>query len=154
MIHGIDILQAVQEKLKGRFPYPVYLQEVKEGFRPPAFFLKSMTVATPQSPDVIYRDTDIYITYVPHKQTANTSIYEVLAAVENLFRDGIAVQDRFFAVLSMSEELIGQDNDGGRVTLTLNYYDSAEKNDETEPMEILHQRYKGKETMKHENAIH
>ena len=58
------------------------------------------------------------------------------------------------SVLSMSEELIGQDNDGGRVTLTLNYYDSAEKNDETEPMEILHQRYKGKETMKHENAIH
>lgn len=48
MIHDIDILQAVQEKLKGRFPYSVYLQEVKEGFRPPAFFLKSMTVTSPQ----------------------------------------------------------------------------------------------------------
>ena len=38
MIHDIDILQAVQQKLKERFPYPVYLQEVKEGFAPPAFF--------------------------------------------------------------------------------------------------------------------
>ena len=154
MIHDIDILQAVQQKLKERFPYPVYLQDVKEGFRPPAFFLKSMMVTSPQGGKEVYRDTDIYITYIPQKQAASTSIYEVLAAVEDLFRDGIAVQDRFFAVPSMSEELIGQDNDGGRVTLTLNYYDSAEKNDEAEPMEILHQRYKGKETMKHENAIH
>ena len=32
MIHDLDILQAVQQKLKERFPYPVYLQEVKEGF--------------------------------------------------------------------------------------------------------------------------
>lgn len=32
MIHDLDILQAVQQKFKERFPYPVYLQEVKEGF--------------------------------------------------------------------------------------------------------------------------
>ena len=96
MIHDIDILQAVQQKLKERFPYPVYLQEVKEGFRPPAFFLKTMTVASPQGRKEVYRDTDMYITYIPQKQTASASIYEVLAAAEDLFRDGIAVQDRFF----------------------------------------------------------
>ena len=119
MIHDIDILQAVQQKLKERFPYPVYLQEVKEGFRPPAFFLKTMTVASPQGRKEVYRDTDMYITYIPQKQTASASIYEVLAAAEDLFRDGIAVQDRFFAVRSMNEELIGADNDGGRLTLTV-----------------------------------
>ena len=102
MIHDIDILQAIQQKLKERFPYPVYLQEVKEGFRPPAFFLKTMTVASPQSCKEVYRDTDMYITYIPQKQTASASIYEVLAAAEDLFRDGIAVQDRFFAVRSMN----------------------------------------------------
>ena len=58
MIHDIDILQAVQQKLKERFPYPVYLQEVKEGFRPPAFFLKTMTVTSPQGSKEVYRDTD------------------------------------------------------------------------------------------------
>lgn len=154
MIHDIDILQAVQEKLKGRFPYPVYLQEVKEGFRPPAFFLKSMTVTSPQGGQEVYRDTDIYITYIPQKQAASTSIYGALAAVEDLFRNGIVVQDRFFAVLSMSEELIGQDNDGGRVTLTVQYYDSADETEAAERMKVLHQRYQGKETTKHENAIH
>ena len=112
MIHDIDILQAIQQKLKEQFPYPVYLQEVKEGFRPPAFFLKTMTVASPQGRREVYRDTDMYITYIPQKQTASASIYEVLAAAEDLFRDGIAVQDRFFAVRSMNEELIGADNDG------------------------------------------
>ena len=154
MTHDIDILQAVQQKLKGRFPYPVYLQEVKEGFRPPAFFLKSMTVATPQAPNRVYRDTDIYITYIPQKQAASTSIYGVLAAVEDLFRDGIAVQDRFFAVHSMNGELIGADNDGGRLTLTVQYYDSADETETAERMKVLHQRFRGKETMKHENAIH
>ena len=49
MIHDIDILQAIQQKLKERFPYPVYLQEVKEGFRPPAYFLKTRTVDSPKS---------------------------------------------------------------------------------------------------------
>ena len=82
------------------------------------------------------------------------SSYEVLAAVEDLFRDGIAVQDRFFAVLSLSEELMGQDNDGGRVTLTIQYYDSADETETAELMKVLHQRYRGKETTKHENAIH
>lgn len=75
MIHDIDILQAVQQKLKERFPYPVYLQEVKEGFAPPAFFLKTMTVATPQKENEVYRDTDLYITYLPKKQEKSTAIY-------------------------------------------------------------------------------
>ncbi len=154
MIHDIDILQAVQQKLKKQFPYPVYLQEVKEGFRPPAFFLKSMTVTSPQGDKNVYRDTDIYVTYIPQKQAASTSIYEVLAAAEDLFRDGIAVQDRFFAVMSLSEELMGQDNDGGRVTMTIQYYDSADETEAAEIMRVLHQRYRGKETTKHENAIH
>ena len=95
MIHDIDILQAVQQKLKERFPYPVYLQEVKEGFRPPAFFLKTMTVASPQGRKEVYRDTDMYITYIPQKQTASASIYEVLAAAEDLFRDGMPSRTGF-----------------------------------------------------------
>lgn len=142
MIHDIDILQAVQKSLKEIYPYPVYLQEVKEGFHPPAFFLKTMTVATPQSEGAIYRDTDIYITYIPRKGTASTEIYKVLASIEDLFRDGFAVGDRFFAVSSMTEELIGEDSDGGRVTLTLGAYDAEEEKDGSPLMEILHQRYR------------
>ncbi len=132
MIHDFDILQAVQQKLKERFPYPVYLQEVKEGFAPPAFFLKTMTVATPQKENEVYRDTDLYITYLPKKQ-------------ENLFRDGLKVGNRYLPVVSMSEELMGTDNDGGRLTLTFQYYDAREKEETAEIMKVLHQRYQGKE---------
>lgn len=95
MIHDIDILQAVQQKLKERFPYPVYLQEVKEGFRPPAFFLKTMTVASPQGRKEVYRDTDMYITYIPQKQTASASIYEVLAAAEDCSVTGLPSRTGF-----------------------------------------------------------
>lgn len=133
MIHDLDILQAVQQKFKERFPYPVYLQEVKEGFAPPAFFLKTMTVATPQKENEVYRDTDLYITYLPKKQ-------------ENLFRDGLKVGNRYLPVVSMSEELMGTDNDGGRLTLTFQYYDVREKEETAEIMKVLHQRYQGKET--------
>ena len=146
MIHDIDILQAVQQKLKERFPYPVYLQEVKEGFAPPAFFLKTMTVATPQKEKEVYRDTDLYITYLPKKQEKSTAIYAVLFAAENLFRDGLKVGNRYLPVVSMSEELMGTDNDGGRLTLTFQYYDAREKEETAEIMKVLHQRYQGKET--------
>ena len=131
MIHDLDILQAVQQKFKERFPYPVYLQEVKEGFAPPAFFLKTMTVATPQKENEVYRDT---------------AIYAVLFAAENLFRDGLKVGNRYLPVVSMSEELMGTDNDGGRLTLTFQYYDVREKEETAEIMKVLHQRYQGKET--------
>ena len=146
MIHDIDILQAVQQKLKERFPYPVYLQEVKEGFTPPAFFLKTMTVATPQKENEGYRDTDLYITYLPKKQEASTAIYAVLFAVENLLRDGLKVSDRYLSVVSISEELMGTDNDGGRLTLTFQYYDAQEKAETAEIMKVLHQWYQRKET--------
>lgn len=145
MIHDIDILQAVKQALKERFPYPVFLQEVKEGFKPPAFFLKTMTVVTPQKENEVYRDTDLYITYLPKKQEASTAIYAVLFAAEDLFRDGLKVCDRCLPVVSISEELIGTDNDGGRLTLTFQYYDAQDKAETADIMKVLHQRYRRKE---------
>ena len=146
MIHDIDILQAVQKALREKFSYPIYLQEVKEGFTPPAFFLKTMTVTTPQKENEVYRDTDLYMTYLPKKQEASTAIYAVLFAAEDLFRDGLKVGDRYLPVVSISEELMGTDNDGGRLTLTFQYYEAQEKAETAEIMKVLHQRYQGKET--------
>lgn len=51
----------------------------------------------------------------------------MLFAAENLFRDGLKVGNRYLPVVSMSEELMGTDNDGGRLTLTFQYYDAREK---------------------------
>ena len=73
-------------------------------------------------------------------------IYAVLFAAENLFRDGLKVGNRYLPVVSMSEELMGTDNDGGRLTLTFQYYDAREKEETAEIMKVLHQRYQGKET--------
>ena len=145
MIKDLDILESVQRTLKEKFTYPVYLQEVKEGFKTPAFFLKTMTVVTPQKENGVYKDTDLYITYVPQKQEASTAIYAVLFSVEELFRDGLKVGDRFLSVISISEELIGTDNDGGRLTLSFQYYDAGEFKTDEPIMEIFHQRYQGKE---------
>lgn len=40
------------------------------------------------------------------------------------------------------------------MTLTIQYYDSADETETAERMKVLHQRYKGKETITDENAIH
>lgn len=140
MISDLDILQAVQKKLKENYPYPVYLQEVKEGFQTPAFFLKTLTVSVPFREKYVSRDTDIYITYLPEKQKASSAIYNTLFHAGRLFRDGIAVKDRFLSVAAMTEELIGQDNDGGRLTVSVQYYDADKQNEPAEIMEVLHQR--------------
>lgn len=105
-----------------------------------------MTVVTSQKETEVYLDTDLYITYLPRKQEKSTAIYAVLFAAEDLFQDGLKVGDRYFPVVSMSEELMGTDNDGWRLTLTFQYYDAQEKEETAEIMKILHQRYQGKET--------
>lgn len=146
MIYDIDILQAVQEKLKEKWgEIPVYLQEVKEGFPTPAFFLKTLTVATPQGHETVYRDTDIYITYIPKKMYKTSGILQVMADVEDCLRDGLKVKDRLISVSTMTEELLGGDNDGGRVTVTLQYYESSDQDEISELMRILHQTFHGKE---------
>lgn len=146
MIHDLDILQAVQEKLRMKFPgCPVYLQEVKEGFTPPAFFLKSMTVATPLHDGMVYRDTDIYITYVPRKTIHTFVIFQALADTLELFMDGITVKARHISFSSITEELLGEANDGGQITLSFSYYETATKEETEELMLILHERVRGKE---------
>lgn len=146
MIHDLDILQAVQEQLRTKFPgCPVYLQEVKEGFQPPAFFLKSMTVATPLHDGMVYRDTDIYITYVPRKTIHTFVIFQALADALELFMDGLTVKDRHISFSSITEELLGEANDGGQITLSFSYYEAATKEEITELMLILHERVRGKE---------
>lgn len=157
MISDLSLLQAVQQTLRTQFDLPVYLQEVKEDFSVPAFFLKTMTVATPVREGQLLRDTDMYITYIPKKRESSTAIYAVLFAVEGLFCRGVTVGNRHVSVESITEELIGEDADGGRVTLTVRYYDALPEVDEgtaAERMQVLHQRYQGKETVIDENAIH
>lgn len=125
---------------------PSICRKSRKALRRRPFFLKTMTVATPQKENEVYRDTDLYITYLPKKQEKSTAIYAVLFAAENLFRDGLKVGNRYLPVVSMSEELMGTDNDGGRLTLTFQYYDAREKEETAEIMKVLHQRYQGKET--------
>lgn len=98
-----------------------------------------MTVVTPKKENEVYRDADLYITYLPKKQAKSTAIYAVLFAAEDLFRDGLEVGGRYLSVMSMSEELMGKDNDGGRLTLTFQYYDAQEKEETAEIMKGRHQ---------------
>lgn len=58
---------------------------------------------------------------------------------EDLFRDGLEVGGRYLPVMSMSEELMGKDNDGWRLTLTFQYYDAQEKEETAEIMKVRHQ---------------
>ncbi len=98
-----------------------------------------MTVVTPKKENEVYRDADLYITYLPKKQEKSTAIYAVLFTAEDLFRDGLEVGGRYLPVMSMSEELIGKDNDGWRLTLTFQYYDVQEKEETAEIMKVRHQ---------------
>ncbi len=98
-----------------------------------------MTVVTPKKENEVYRDADLYITYLPKKQAKSTAIYAVLFAAEDLFRDGLEVGGCYLSVMSMSEELMGKDNDGGRLTLTFQYYDAQEKEETAEIMKGRHQ---------------
>uniref|UniRef100_UPI0040289555 phage tail terminator family protein n=1 Tax=Dialister sp. TaxID=1955814 RepID=UPI0040289555 len=116
-------------------------EEHKNAFYGTSFgvFLSTMTVVTPKKENEVYRDADLYITYLPKKQEKSTAIYAVLFTAEDLFWDGLEVGGRYLPVMSMSEELMGKDNDGWRLTLTFQYYDAQEKEETAEIMKVRHQ---------------
>ena len=49
MLRQVEILKAVQDKLKKIYPLKVYLDEVKEDFETPCFFLKLIKTAIPHN---------------------------------------------------------------------------------------------------------
>lgn len=145
MLTQIDILQSVRDILKANYDYPVYLDEVKEGFESPCFFLKSIRLSNQDSKCYELNNITIYLTFFSEKGTLTAEeLYIIQDLLTSYFRSGFTVQknNRYLLTKNLSLEIEGEDSDIIRLSFDVQYYDylytKDKENEAYEKLETLH----------------
>lgn len=141
MLTQIDILKAVRDILKTHYDYPVYLDETKEGFESPCFFLKSNRLTNLDNKSYELNNITIYLTFFSEKGTLNAEeLYTIQDSLTSYFRSGFAVQkdNRYLLTKNLSHEIDGEDSDIIILSFDIQYYDYLyTKDNENEAYEKL-----------------
>lgn len=144
MLKQSEILLAVGNKLKSQFPnFPAYLDDTKENFKSPCFFLKMIVLKQPVNKYVNYNDCTLYITYFSLKGEAMYKTYDIKDAVIDLFWRGLKVKDRYIHFGNISTMTEGQDADIEMLTLPFVFYDAIEMDVTEYLMMNFYNRQKG-----------
>lgn len=147
MITQIDILLAVRGILLTVQDIPVYLDEVKESFESPCFFLKATSNANRYSKTNNQRRMSVYVTYYAEKGAVTAEeLYIIQDSLLSAFFEEFEVlnQDesdvRHLQPFNLAAEIDGDDADIVRFQFDLSYFESVcvkDKNDTTEVMKTL-----------------
>lgn len=146
-MNQLDILQAVQAKLAKAFNYPIYLDETKEGFQSPCFFLKAIRTTNRDNYTYHKNNVSIYVTFFAEK---GTLLAEDLYAIQDtLFTDftyGFYLLNKrdFLLTENLHAEIDGEDSDVILFSFDVKYFDIAPSTTEYEIINTLHlqERYK------------
>lgn len=139
MLTKADIMHAVYDKIKKMYPqYEIYLEDSKRNFVTPCFFMKMISVRTPQKENMCYNDCTLYISYIPSEDAPAINTIEVRDAIDNAFWRGIQVKDRFIHMTTMSHQTVGEDSDIIEVSLSFAYYDADSDYGDKDVMLIEH----------------
>ena len=143
MLKETDILKAVWKKLKVIYPaHEVYLDETKENFKTPCFFLKLIKSTAPHKKYLNYNVCTLYITFFPERPADAMEMYTVKDTVIEAFWAGIQVEERYIQFGAISGNTDGQDSDIAQITLPFNYYDAIPRVEPGYTMQQLHQSTK------------
>lgn len=141
MLTQIDLLKAVRDILINHYEYPVYLDEVKEGFESPCFFLKSNRLTNLDNKSYELNNITIYLTFFSEKGTLNAEeLYTIQDSLTSYFRSGFIVQkdNRYLLTKNLSHEIDGEDSDIINFSFDIQYYDYLyTKDNENEVYEKL-----------------
>lgn len=154
-----DILEAVKEKLKSlpRFKeLKAYLDETKENFETPCFFLKLIKTTKPENARAGRTQNEclLVITYFDAKDETDESeskaaeIYDIKDEITAAFWRGLKVKDRWIHFSEVTSDTDGDDADIIYMQLPFEYMD-AEPDEEENRFDVIgaiHQRERVKET--------
>lgn len=145
MLTQIDILQAVRDILHTHYEYPIYLDETKEGFESPCFFIKSIRLSNQDSKCYELNNITIYLTFFSEKGTLNAEeLYIIQDSLTSYFGSGIKVNkdNRYLLTRNLSHTIDGEDSDIITFSFDIQYYDylyTKDKEDEAyEKLNTLH----------------
>lgn len=138
MVKESEILVAVRNQLKTVYPdYPVYLEETKENFKSPCFFLKMIRSTNMQNKFVNKNEINIYITFFAEKNKLDSlQLYDVKDTIIELFWQGMWVKTkgkekpRHFNLGPISVQTEGTEADIIYWDIPCTYIDSVKHPDE------------------------
>lgn len=125
-MNQLDILTAVKTKLADHYDYPTYLDEVKEGFQSPCFFLKAIRTTNRNNYSYQKNRVTIYITFFSEKGTLLAEeLYTLQDTLFNSFTYGMYLlnNSRFIQTENLQAEIDGEDSDIVRLQFDVNYFD-------------------------------
>lgn len=146
-MNQLDILQAVQAKLAESFNYPIYLDETKEGFQSPCFFLKAIRSTNRDNYTYHKNNVSVYITFFSEKGTLLAEeLYAIQDTLFNSFTYGFYLLNnrRFLLTENVHAEIDGEDSDIITFSFDVKYFDVNPSKTEYETVNTLHlqERYK------------
>jgi len=136
MLRQVEILEAVRNRLKKIYPLKVYLDEVKEDFETPCFFLKLIKTVEPHDirADKYLNDCLLIITYFALKGTAQAAdLYNIKDSVTAAFWRGMQVKDRYIHFEEVSSDTDTEEAEIVYIQLPFKYYDKDSGIDEELP---------------------
>ena len=155
MLMQSEILEAAKLKLKEIISIPVYLDEVKENYETPCFFLKLVKHTRPdnEAANRYYNECLLGIAYFEQKGTVKASIfYDIQDAIIRKFWRGLKVGKRHIHFQELECDIVGQDGDIMSVALPFSYFDADEDDDLTR-LDLIRRinvdgRFKGDQELK------
>lgn len=139
MLQQISILESVRDRLQESYKLPVYLDEVKEGFESPCFFLKALKATSPYTKYLNHNRITIYITFFSEKgSTPAEQLYQIQDDLNDMFFKVLFIKNRALQPENLSYEIQGDDSDIVFFSFDLNYYDGIAK---PEPEELMNNLY-------------
>ena len=153
MLKQREILEATKIKLKELYDLPVYLDEVKENFITPCFFLKLIKHTKPYNIQANKNQNDclLIITYIGIRddrgEVKAVDLYDVKDSVTAAFWRGMAVGKRWIHFAEITADTDGEEAEIVYIQLPFTYFDSDDGDKEAKYIiENIYQmeRLKGK----------
>lgn len=148
-MNQIDILSSVKDKIADIYSYPIYLDETKEGFESPCFFLKAIRTSNRNNYNYQKNYVSVYVTFFSEKGTLLAEdLYDIQDKLIDSFTYGFYLLNkrRYVLTENLHTEIDGDDSDIITFSFDISYFDALSNTDTNnyDMMNTLHlqERYK------------
>ena len=132
-----DIKKAVADKIRSKYNYKIYRNDVKEGYERPSFFIRVLPILTNlETANLIHSKVTVEITYF-QQQKSEVDNLQKAEDLRQLFTGKLAVNERQLTIEDLRIEFAGQEDDVLQVLFDLDYYDAVTKTDTYDIMREL-----------------
>lgn len=131
MITFWDIKKAVAERIKTRFNYPIYVNDVTEGFSKPSFFIRILPILSEMAnANTTHNKVTIEINYFQSKREEKDNL-QTMQALRELFLQPLAVLDKRLICEDLRIEVADEEKQIYQFLFDLDYFDELPKVTET-----------------------